>query len=229
MAALSWASPAAADAVLFEFAKPYTSNIVPAPGGGGPPYMTALFEDIVGQPGKVRLTLSTFGLTAPSEFVSDWYFNLNPILDVSKLAFQLDAGATTAVTTSNYAFVKDANSLDLGGQAVGFDFGADFLNANNPDKRFSADELFVGTITTTQIGANLSASSFLFKNAGDGMSDIFFYGIAKVQGLANDQSTKLGAELPPPPPVPLPAAVWAGFALMGALGLNRFRRRGSLE
>lgn len=216
---------ASAESLFIQFSTPYTSSVVPAPGGGGPPYMTTLFEDIVGQPGKVRLTLSTFGLTAPNEFVAAWYFNLDPVMDVSLLSFTFDASATTAVTKSNYSFVKNENDLDLGGQAVGFDFGPKFGTSNSSDKRFSADELFVGTIQSSQPG--LSANSFRYLNAGDGQNDVFFYGIAKVQGIApGDQSTKLGGEIVL---IPLPVAAWAGVALMGMIGLKRLLQRRPCE
>ena len=217
---------ASADSVFIQFIQPYTSNIVPGADGGGPPYMTALFEDIVAQPGKVRLTLSTFGLTSPNEFVSKWYFNLNPTMDVSNLSFSLDAGATTAVTSPNYSFVKDENDLDLGGQAVGFDFGTEFGTRNRAEKRFAADELFIGTISSSQSGLN--ANSFKFLNAGDGNNDIFFYGIAHVQGIAGGLSTKLGGEIIQPSPVtilPLPTAALAGCVLVSAVGLYRLRQR----
>ncbi len=217
------ASFANAGAVVFNFIEPYTGDVVPGAGGGGPPYMTATFEDIAGSPGDVRLTLSTEGLSAPDEFVSRWLFNLDPNLAASQLSFTYDNSSALdqAVGSSNYSFVKREDELSLGGQAVGFDFGTLFSTANKDSVRFSADERFVGTLSSTQAG--LTANSFKFLNAGDGNSDVFFYGVAHVQGIQGGLSTKLGAELAV---VPLPAAVWAGLALMGVIGAKRLRQRG---
>ena len=214
-----------AGSILIEFSTPYNNTTVPDADGGGPPYMTALFEDIIGEPGSVKLTLSTAGLMSPTEFVSAWYFNLDPTMNVDLLQFAFDttlSSSQQAVTSTNFEFVQDENNVDLKGKAVGFDFGPEFgtSNSDGDEARFDADELFVGKLWTTELGKTLTANSFKFQNAGDGKGEeLFFYGVAKVQGIqSGDGSTQLGGDLVV---VPLPAAAWAGMALVGAIGVRR--------
>lgn len=211
-AILACGQVASAGTVTFHFNTPYTSSVYPA--GGVAPYMTAVFEDVSG---GVRLTLSTDGLTEP-EFVTAWYFNLDPDMDASKLSFTLDEGATDAVDADKYTFKKDEDDLKLGGQAMGFDFGPTFGTDNVDGTRFNWDETFVGTITTSEAGKTLTANSFRHTNLEGTM---YFYGVAKVQGIApGDRSTKLGAVV-----IPLPGAVWGGFALFGVIASWKMTRR----
>ena len=221
------ASTASADTLQINFTTPYTSSVYPSE--GGPNYMTATFEDVVGEIGAVRLTLSTAGLMAPSEFVSKWYFNLDPNLEAKNLRFTLDGVATTG-PESAYKFVAGYDDLGLGGQAVGFDFGPTFSTSNKNDGtvRFDADETFVGILRTTEIGPGtpLRAASFNFLNPG---GDFHFLGVAHVQGLANGQSTKLGGggtftPTNPGTAVPLPGPFAAGLILLCGFGMKRLRR-----
>ena len=86
--------------------------------------------------------------------------------------------------------------------------------------------------------SGVSALTFVSEESvptGGNDGEIF---VARFKGFFNDGSDKVvpGEVLPPPPPppppqvVPVPAAVWGGASLLGALGVGRsVRRRRRLE
>ncbi|HXT11940.1 MAG TPA: hypothetical protein VN873_10300 [Candidatus Angelobacter sp.] len=92
MLALVGTMPVLADTVTYNFGG-VSAGASPA---GSPPWVQAVFSDN-GQPANtVQLTLNAGNLTG-SEFVSSWYFNLNPSLDPTLLTFT-QSGSTGSFT-----------------------------------------------------------------------------------------------------------------------------------
>jgi len=81
--------------------------------GGTTPWLTATFEDLTD---GVKLSLSASGLTG-GEFIKGgandkgWYFNFNPVKDLSALIFAFDSGTNNAdgIVTGIDAFKADGD------------------------------------------------------------------------------------------------------------------------
>src|SRR5688500_8097342 len=74
LAAAFLAAPSHAAVVTYNLDVEFSGATAPS---GPAPWATASFDDSYGGPNTVRLTMTTGGLTG-SEFLSGWYFNLDP-------------------------------------------------------------------------------------------------------------------------------------------------------
>ncbi|HWD90876.1 MAG TPA: hypothetical protein VG938_00875 [Verrucomicrobiae bacterium] len=70
--------------------------------GGTPPWLQAVFSDNGLSANTVQLTLTAKNLVG-NEFVSGWYFNLNPTMDPTALSFSL-SGSNPSIQTGANAF-----------------------------------------------------------------------------------------------------------------------------
>src|SRR6266478_9248269 len=96
-----------ANPVTYYFNHEFSSGTSPA--SPTTPWLTAVFQDVA--PGTVSLTLTAPHLTG-SEFVSGWYFNLNPVLDPTLLTFSAPASlnyALPGISESVNAFKADGD------------------------------------------------------------------------------------------------------------------------
>ena len=82
VAALALTASANATILTYDLSVEFSGATPPA---GAAPWLRATFDD-GNTPGSVLMTLSTPNLTAV-EFVSGWYFNLDPALDPTSLSF----------------------------------------------------------------------------------------------------------------------------------------------
>src|SRR6266481_855639 len=89
VAVLAFSPRVGASSITYDFDHTF-SGVSPA---GPTPWLTAVFSDSGAN--SVQLTLAAPGLTG-SEFVKQWYFNLNPALNASQLNFT-PAGSSLAV------------------------------------------------------------------------------------------------------------------------------------
>jgi len=96
------ATPARAGLLTFNYDNEFSGATAPE---GSDPWLTAVFNDDPDGNGTVdtavQLTLSGSGLT-DAEFVSGWYFNLNPAYDPTLLTFSdVDVSDVGSVSVSN--------------------------------------------------------------------------------------------------------------------------------
>lgn len=179
---------------------------------GDTPWLTALFEN----PGEdlmaggydfnsgVLLTLDSTGL-AGSEFVSNWYFNLNPGLNVEDLTFTYVSGVVPGKKNVDWT---SADGFKQSGKGIPLNVRIPFVTKN--DSRFGDD--LVSQILITGI-EGLLAEDFNFSVEAKGDE---YVSVAHIQGIENDPegSAWVKGYDPPLTTVPEPST-W----LLMALGL----------
>jgi hypothetical protein len=182
------------------------------PPAGPTPWLTATFDDEALDLGsdEVRLTLDATNLTG-SEFVSAWYFNLDPALDPASLTFTYDSGIMAEVSTTP---PEKKNKFKADGDGY-FDMKFEFPTSNKePELRFSVGDTSVYIISGI---VGLTADSFDFfsesKNSR-GLKDA-----AHVQGIGPDGEDSGWITSTPEPGTML----LFGTGLVGLAGLGRKR------
>jgi hypothetical protein len=178
---------------------------------GTSPFLTATFDDSVGGPNDVQLTMSASGLV-DQESVVLWFFNFNPALDPTQITFtpvNNAASVPNSISTGVNAFMADGDG--------NFDILFDFPPApGNTAARFTAGETVVYDLTYI---SPIDASDFNFASemgAGNGT----YLSAAHVTriGPNDDLSGFIGA-------VPEPAtAMLFGLGLLGLGALGRRSR-----
>lgn len=185
-------------------------------GGSGPtstPWLTATFDD-GGTPGSVELTLSTSGLT-DNEFVSKWYFNLEPFQSINFT--HLSGVAPTGTSSGEDAF-------KAGGDGY-FDILIQY--ATTAVNRFGAGLESVLLLEA----AGLTAEMFNAMSLGGGLAKDGFLVAAHVQGGLGGGSSWVTTgdegEGPSPTPIPIMGALPLLLSALGLLGFagGWWRRR----
>ena len=153
--------------------------------------------------GAIRLAIDTFGLQ-DSEFVYNWFFNLDPDLDAEFLSFVFQGGSGLPATVS-----LGNDDQNAGGER-GQGFDIELRWSTSQGSRFIADKFIFWDITYSDPGNPLdtiSASSFDLVNQGELLS------AANVQGIdIAGQPTGSGWIAA----VPIPGSVW--LLASGVLG-----------
>jgi len=133
---LAGALPVAAGTVTYNYGD-VSSGASPA---GSPPWVQAIFSDTA--PDTVQLTLSAGNLTG-NEFVSCWYFNLNPGMN--------PAGLTFAVSSTGGAFAGPTIKTGADGYKAGpdgkFDLMLSFATGGDNSARFTSGDSITFDIT----------------------------------------------------------------------------------
>jgi hypothetical protein len=195
--------PIAADTLTFSLAEEY-SGTAPA---GSPPWLIASFSDL--EPGSVKLTLDATKLV-DNEFVSAWYFNLNPSLDPTELAF----GPFSKSGAFDVIGVTTGTDFYKAGGVGYFDICFEFANAQAG--RFGAGESLQVTITGSDTLTAESFISFCTSNGGTGP----YCTAAHVQAIGPDKGSGWATD-----PVPEPSTmVLAGIGAILSIGYWRRRR-----
>ncbi len=156
------------------------------PPAGTPPWLRATFDDGGGS-GSVMMVLIALNLTG-SEFVNDWYFNLDPTLSPASLNFQVQS---TTGTFDVPQVLTGVNAFNAAGNTL-FDIQVDFANAP-PAARFGAGESITFLVTGTP---TLNANSFSFFSVPGGQGP--FISVAKVQAIGTEDGSGWVAFVPEP-------------------------------
>ncbi len=178
-----------------------------APPAGPVPWLTVTTTSSV--PNVVIIEFMTTNLTG-GEFVSEWFMNLDPAMDVTQLSFTLQnqTGAFILPTIG-----QATNGFKADGDGF-FDIRLTFDTSGTNEHRFTAGD----SVRYTVSGPGLLASSFTFLSAPDG-GDGPFYSAAHVNGTgAGGLESRWIAAVPEPSSALL---LIAGAGLLG-----RRRRRG---
>lgn len=204
-------APARADVLTFELGGEFSGGSDPS---GTPPWLQATFTDVA--PGEVDLELTSL-LQSSTEFVSQWLFNLDPLLDPNNLSFSFVAG-TAASSIS--PLVDDTDAYKADGDGF-FD-----IQFNWTSNTFTQGSSATYTLTSSD---SITVDSFDFPSAMGGGQGVFG-SAAHVQGINVEDSGWIGATttnggdgeiVPEPSSIALLAA--GGILLVG--GFLRSRRR----
>ncbi len=197
-------APTAEAMVMFNYDSTF-SGTFPA---GAPPWLTATFETL--QPDSVRLTMRAAGLSG-TEFVSGWYFNLDPYLTPLDIGLSpLDPGEANPLLLSPPAGL---NAYKADGDGY-YDIVFVFPTSAGPE-RFSAGETVIVDFEATGLTEDYFRS--LSAPGGDSHSGPFL-SAAHVQGIGADSGW-----VAPASPVPEPSTLLLLTA--GGVALPFIRRR----
>ena len=166
-----------ASVVSYDLSVEFTGATAPV---GAGPWLNATFDD-GGSPGSVSLTLTAVNLTA-SEFVSKWYFNLDPGLDPESLVFSAPSKTGTFDDPAISAGADSYRAAGSGWYDVQLRFATS--GAQGGSKRFGRGDEAAFTITGM---APLTANSFDFLSTPTG-SVLPFHTAAHVQAIGGDDS-----------------------------------------
>jgi len=146
---------ASASSITYDFDHEFSSGTPPA---GAAPWLQAVFSDAGAN--TVQLTLSTLNLTG-SEFVSGWYFNLNPAFSTADLTIS-QTGMGGAFDAPSISRGTDAFKADGDGK---YDLLFSFGTAGDASQRFTSGD----SITFTLSGiTGLNAADFNYMSAPAG-------------------------------------------------------------
>ena len=213
--AAGMASVASATILTFDSNVVFSGGTPPA---GSAPWLRATFDDSVVS-GQVRLTMSALGLTG-TEFVEQWYFNLDPSLSPASLTFTVvdNSASTPSISGGVDAFQADGD----GRFDVSFDFpppSGTFADKFTTGETVIYDIVYTGSET-------FDASSFNFSSTPAGGNGTFHVA-AHVQGIGSDGALSGwvgdgngggGGEVPEPSTLLL-----LGSGLIGLAGIRRWK------
>ena len=173
---------------------------------GSGPWLSAVFDD-GDTPGSVSLTLTALDL-APTEFISKWYFNLDPALAPEDLDFSSPTKIGLFSDPEVEAEADDFNVAGSGRHDIVFEFSTS--NKGGGVRRFGSGESATFLITGIP---TLMAWSFNFDSTGGGNGA--FPTAAHVQGIPGGGSGWVS--------VPEPATL--SVLALGGLAVVRRRKR----
>jgi hypothetical protein len=195
----------------------YTSTPPGTTPAGTPPWGTATFTDTGA--GEVTLELS-LTLQDPDEFVTSWFFNLDPAYDPTDLDF---SGSGATVSLGSNAFQAPGDGF--------FDIWLTFPSGP-PSSRFNNSDTITFVITCV-LCTGFEADSFNFMSTSDAAGPLFH--AAHVQGIGENATASAqvtggpngggGGSTQVPAPASLALLGSAMTAAVGLVGVRRLRRK----
>jgi hypothetical protein len=222
LGALTWGlvgTPAEAATINWSLTSEFSGGATPS---GSGPWGFATFMDTA--PGVVQLTLELALL--PSEFLTEWDFNLDPGL--SPLSLSVTRTGGTGPAAEYITIDKGVNAFNADGDGQ-YDLQFEFATSNSGGgvRRFNGTENLTFNITCTSC-SGFDAESFEFPSAPDGGHGPFLHA-AHIQGLSTPPGSGWltgeggggGAQVPTPG-----SLVLVGLGAVGVAvgGLRRTRR-----
>ncbi len=176
-----------------------------APASSTTPWVTITFNDSIGDSKTVRITMTATNLTGgkTGENITGIYFNFDPLLDPTQLAFIVRDRADSppnSIGRGVDAFMADGDGF--------FDFLFNFpppTQPGNPDQRFTNGDQIVYDLVYI---SDIDISSFAFLSASGGGAGSFM-GAAHIQGTGDGSDSGWIGVVPEP-----------GTALLLGLGLT---------
>ena len=196
-------SGADAAVITFQASNEFSGGTSPA---GAAPWVTATFQDTV--PGVVTMTLTATNLTG-SEFISNYYFNIDSSMNPSNLTFSAPV-KTGSFTSPSINLGTDSYKADGGGY---FDINLSFATSSGANSRFTAGDSVSYTISGV---SGLSASSFNFLSSPSGGNGVH-PDASHVQGIGTDGSYSGWVSTPEPATM--------GLLVLGGLAMLARRKR----
>ena len=151
------------------------------------PTATALFDDNTGAANTVNLTLTSLN-TVDNDTITEWYFNFNPLKDVTALTFAYDVASTGPNLDASPGLGQNDYKADGGGN---FDI---FLSWPNSGTTFNEGQS-VMFLVTSSAGA-IDVSDFAFLDDGTGGAKGPYGSAIKNSAYWADPTT--GVEVPVP-------------------------------
>jgi hypothetical protein len=175
-----------------------------APASSTTPWVTIIFDDSIGDSKTVRITMTASNLTGgiTGENITGIYFNFDPALDPTKLAFVVrdrEDSIPNSIGRGVDAFRADGDG--------DFDFLFNFPppTSSNPNQRFTNGEQIVYDLVYI---SDIDVNSFAFFSANGGGAGSFL-GAAHIQGTGGGPDSGWIGFVPEP-----------GTALLLGLGLT---------
>jgi hypothetical protein len=203
--------------IIYNFSDVFNFDNKPFPVGPAP-WLTATFSNI-GDSGDVKLTLAAN--LQSSQFVRDWYFNLNPEFDSTELTITRntpDGGNAPIASTST------GNNLQKADGDGFYDLLFEFPTAEG--STFNGTETAIFTLSLSS--GNILEDDFSYKSVG---SNSGYSAAAHIQGIPITGSTETDSTWVVPggegvSNVPIPPTVFLlGAGLIGLVGLRRKFRK----
>lgn len=182
--------------------------------GGAPPWLRATFTQL--NPTTVDLLLEAVNLTS-TEFVSEWWFNVNPTILPTSLSFAFQSG--TAGPWNSLTAAQDG--ITNAGGVFDFDLGWPTSGMQGGALRFTDDE--TALIRITRIGGLLE-SDFNWTSGGSGDAANVL-ALAHIQAITSPPgSSKVSPTVNGGGSVPEPGSLaLVGIAALAAALLRRKR------
>ena len=183
---------------------------------GSSPWLSATFEQIDAD--TVRLTMIS-DLSSSSEFVSKWFFNLNPALNAAQLRFTEvslgNVGKAPTIQSSNDAF----NGL---GKSGDFDILFKFKTSDRKDggDRFREGSEIIYDVSL--VGGGLRADDFNYSSPGGKLSEPGT-SVARIRGTGPDgnQDGDVVDAAPAPAGIVLMASALPALLILASLPSRR--------
>lgn len=205
---------AGATTMTFEYTVQFSNGTFP---GGAAPWLRATFDDTAAAPGSdVRITVEVLNLAA-TEFVSNWWFNLNPALGNVATNVGFTFIDTSDVSSMTITWGNDCCNADGGGR---YDVRFAFPTAAGIGRLTNGESI---VIDANWFGGTMLATDFNFIATPQGGNGPFL-SAAHIQGIVGGDGSTFVAPGEATFPVPEPGTL----ALLGGgltLVARRLRRR----
>ncbi len=198
---------------LFDHIFAWEDNDSSAPSGDvDPPWLTASFQQMYETENDgnsydgVKLTLDSEGLPDDTSYVTDWYFNFDPSLDIDDLSIIFNS-AESSDSLANISVDKQTDGFALPGAGhPSYDIKVSIQIQNNNDGWFYRNK--IGVFDITYDNDPLKYTSFDFLSEPNSNDTDLYLAAAKVQGIDEANNNGWSASIAASgQPIPEPATL----------------------